>query len=237
MSNVRGPIERDGVRIESTSDVSIEALKSAATLLPAEWKAEVEESQVFMRSMEVPSWVSVLAGAPWWLQALAAGATAYISGIISEAGKDTWRNRNKALCVIKETPAVIRKFAEFLLSAQASGNGRTFVVLAIPFPDEYNTAHLRLVHQNLEELEFLVCLFVYHLPALQFLIKAEGLESDRPVGEIRLEFGDDCSLLVSWLDRASLDRRDRVLPFKQGIHPFIERTVAGKPPPASHVER
>lgn len=198
--------------IQSTSDVSLEALRQHAASLPKEWGAEVDESQMFFKSMEVPSWVSIVAEAPWWAKFLAASVSVYISGIISEAGKDTWRSREKIVAVARKMPAsAIRSLAKFIVSATEAGISRTFVTLAIPFPDEYNTAHLKLQFTSPEELEFLIALFVYHMPALEALWMKEGLLEHRPVGGMSLQFGDDYSMLVTWLDAQSLTTHDRVL--------------------------
>jgi len=198
--------------IQSTSDVSLEALRQHAAQLPKEWGAEVDDSQMFFKAMEVPSWVSIVAEAPWWAQFLTASVSVYISGIISEAGKDTWRNREKIGAAVRKVPeSAIRSLAQFVVSAAEAGNSRTFVTLAIPFPDEYNTAHLKLQFTSPEELEFLIALFVAHLPALEALWKAEGLIEHRPVGGMSLQFGDECSMLVTWLDAQSLTAHDRVL--------------------------
>jgi hypothetical protein len=199
------------MRIQSTSDVSLAALREAAQSLPSAWNAAVDDEQMFFRSMDVPSWVSVVAEAPWWLQAFAAGVSVYVSGIISEAGKDTWRSRSQIAATIRSVPSAISQFADFLVAAQSAGTERTFVVLAIPFPDEYNTAHLRVSYSTQEELEFSVALFVHHIPALERLWIQEGIQ-ERASGGITLELGDDCSLLVAWMDRAA-DVHEHVVPF------------------------
>lgn len=201
------------MNIQSTSDVSIVALRESALILPVDWHVEVDESQMFFRAMEVPSWVSIVAHAPWWLQALAAAASVYVSGIISEAGKDTWRNRDKIAAAVRQAPSAITRLAEFVTSAKLAGSEKTFIILAIPFPDEYNTASLKLSYSTMSELEFSVALFVHYIPALEQLWNQEQLLENIPVGGIQLEFGSDCSLLVTWLDSESLRKQERIIPF------------------------
>jgi hypothetical protein len=204
------------MRIESTSDVSLMGLREATQSLPADWHAEVDDKQLFFKSMEVPSWVSIVAAAPWWVQALTAAASVYVSAIISEAGKDTWKNRHRIAAGIRRIPSAITQLAEFILSARSAGTEKTFVMLSIPFPDEYSTTHLRVSHSSREELEFSIALFVHHIPELTRLLQGEGLVENPPVGGIQLELDDDCSLLVTWMDRKSLDQCDRVIPFVAG---------------------
>ena len=203
--------------IQSTSDVSLDSLRRHAAHLPADWHAEVDDAQMFFKAMDVPSWVSVVAEAPWWAQFLAASASVYVSSIIAEAGKDTWKNRGKIAAAVRHAPSAISTFAHFLLSAREAGGSRTFVTLGIPFPDEHNTVHRKLDYSTQDELEFLIALFVHHLPALEELWKREGLLENRPVGGMTLQFGNDCSLLVAWMDRKSLSTCERVLPFGQDL--------------------
>lgn len=179
--------------------------------------AEVDDEQMFFRSMEVPSWVSVVAEASWWVKALAAAASVYVSGILSEAGKDTWKNRGKIAEGVRRLPSAITQLAEFALAARSAGTAKTFVVLSIPFPDEYSTTNLRVSHSSREELELSIALFVHHIPALERLWLDEGLMEKRPVGGIHLELGEDCSLLVTWMDRDSLDQMERVISFRDEL--------------------
>jgi hypothetical protein len=203
--------------IQSTSDVSLSSLHQHAAGLPPDWCVEVNDAQMFFKAMEVPSWVSVIAEAPWWVQFLAASASVYVSGFIAEAGKDTWKNRGEIASSVINTSSAIKTFARFLISARDAGGSRTFVTLGIPFPDEYNTAHLKLDYSTQEELEFLVALFVHHLPALEELWRQEDLLEKCPVGGLALQFGNDSSMLVAWLDRESLTTYERVLPFGQDL--------------------
>jgi hypothetical protein len=206
------------MQIQSTADISLDKLKLQAVQLPDGWHVEVDDAQMFFRSMDVPSWVSVVAEAPWWVQFLAASASVYVSGIISETGKDTWKNRGKIAAALRTAPSAIGKLAEFIVAAQGAGNPRTFVTLGIPFPDEHNTTHLKLNYTSPVELEFEIALFVHYVPAIKALWEREGLHECHPVGGILLEFGtDDCSLLVAWLDRKSLERKERVLSIGEDI--------------------
>lgn len=67
-----------------TSDVSIEELRVHASALPPEWQVAVNEHPMFFKSLDVPSWISLVVKAPWWLQCLAAAASVYVAGIIIE---------------------------------------------------------------------------------------------------------------------------------------------------------
>lgn len=200
------------MQIKSTSDISIDELSRQSAHLPREWQARVDEAQLFMKAMEVPSWVSIVAQAPWWLQFLAASASVYVSGFISEAGKDTWKNRGKIAQVARAVPSAISTLADFISSTKKAGSSRTFVTLGIPLPDEYSLVQLRLDYETQEELEFEIALFVHYVPAIEAFIERERLNERPPVGAVVVEFGsEDFSLAISWMDRQSLERKSEVL--------------------------
>lgn len=201
------------MKVQSTSDIPLAALKQAALILPSEWKVEVDEEQTLHKSMDAPSWVSVVAELPWWGQLFAAAASVYLSGIVSEAGKDTWRNRGKIAAAMRRAPSAVATMANFFLSARAMGTSKTIVLLAVPILDQYQTAALELEHSTVDELEFSIVLFVRHLPALEALLLAEGLIDRPPIDDVQLQFREDCSLEVIWMDSLSLNRHRRVLPF------------------------
>jgi len=200
------------MRIESSSDISVYELRTLVEILPSEWQTEVSEEQYFMKSMEVPSWITLAAHAPWWIQCLGGAASVYVTGIISEAGKDTWRNRKEIVQAAGKVIAPIERLASFISSSIASASPKNFAVLAIPLGQGFHNVHLKLDYQSQDELEFQIAMFVHHVPAIEALIKAENLNDSNAVGGVFLEFGaNDYSLLASWLDRASLERREVVL--------------------------
>lgn len=200
------------MKIESSSDISIHELKKLTDMLPTEWRAEVSEEHFFMRSMDVPSWITFAAKAPWWVQCLGGAATVYVSSIISEAGKDTWKNRKEILYAVDKVSVPIEKLADLIVNAIATASPKTFAVLAIALGQGFHNISLKLDYQSQDELEFQIALFVYHVPTIEALIKAQQLNDSNTVGGIFLEFGaNDYSLLASWLDRESLERREVIL--------------------------
>ena len=78
-----------------TSDISLTTLQAVSAELSGDFQLEVDESQIFLRSAEPPSWVTFIAEADWWVKAMAAYAALYIAEIVKEAGKDSWKNRAK----------------------------------------------------------------------------------------------------------------------------------------------
>ncbi|WP_293994383.1 hypothetical protein [Sphaerotilus sp.] len=197
------------MQVESTSDISVNALRQSAGLLPPEWQAQVSDEQFFMRAMEVPSWITIAAGAPWWVQFLGGAATVYVTGIISEAGKDTWKNRGE---LTRIGASAISRLSTFIIESIAQSTPKTFAVLAIPLGNGFDKVQLKLDATTQEELDFQIAIFVHNVSAIQSLIEQEGLSGNRAVGGVFLEFGaNDYSLLASWLDRETLERKTQVL--------------------------
>lgn len=200
------------MQIASTSDVDLEALKLCVANIPDDWEASVDEEQVFMRAMDVPSWVSIAADAQWWKYVLAATAAVYVHGIVSEAGKDTWKNRGKLAEGARVARSKVSRLADLIMAARKAGSARTFVTLSIPLPNQYHSIELKLDYDTQDELEFEIALFVHHVPAIEELVIRRGLNQDPPVGGINLEFGvEDFSILASWMDRRTLDFEQEVL--------------------------
>lgn len=201
------------MKIRSTSDLPLALLQQGALALPSDWQVEVDEEQTCYKSMDAPSWVAVVAELPWWGQLFAVAVSVYFSGMVSEAGKDTWRNRGKIAAAMRRAPSAIATLASYLLSAKATGTSRTKEFLAVPMFDQYQTAALELEYSTEEELEFSIALFVRHAPALEVLLRTEGLIDSPPLGDVQLAFTKECSMEVTWVDASSLIRYARVLPF------------------------
>jgi hypothetical protein len=70
------------MRLVSTSDVSLHRLQAFASELGSEFHVEVADSQIFLRSAEPPSWVSLLAQADWWTKLLAGYAALFVAELV-----------------------------------------------------------------------------------------------------------------------------------------------------------
>lgn len=204
------------MQIQSTADVPLLPLEKLVSELPPEWAGEVDDEQVFMKAIEVPSWVSILSDAPWWLKFLGGSVAVYVGGFISEAGKDTWKHRGQIADALRSLPSPITRFAQFVEAAQSVAQPKTFVVLAVPLPPNgFQKVCLRLEYETRGELEFAIALFVHHLPAVMALVEREQLAGGNVVGDVFLDFSTaDCSMLASWLNRASLRRCEELLPIR-----------------------
>ena len=102
------------MRARSTSDISLTTLQAVSAELSGDFQLEVDESQIFLRSAEPPSWVTFIAEADWWVNAMAAYAALYIAEIVKEAGKDSWKNRAKVVSVAIAGVNLIKRFASSL---------------------------------------------------------------------------------------------------------------------------
>lgn len=103
--------------------------------LRPEIEAEVDTGTFAYRSTDVPSWISFLATADWWVQALAAYAALYIAEIVKEAAKDTWKNRAKAVAAVRSVGNAIRKLASSISRVRSKLEPGSSVTVGIPVPD------------------------------------------------------------------------------------------------------
>lgn len=175
-------------------------------------EAEIYTSTFAYRSTDVPSWISFLATADWWVQALAAYATLYIAEIVKEAGKDTWKNRAKAVTAVRSVGNAIRILASSIARLRSKLEPSSSVTVGIPVPDWVYTTDLKLSAEDEDELAVELALFVHHLPELEALIESEGLHQGAAVGWINLRILLDGSMEIQWMDKQSLDDCRRVLP-------------------------
>src|SRR5688572_16624885 len=81
------------ITILSTGDIPLETLESVFAEGSTAGLIEVDESQYFFKSVEPPSWVQLIASIEAWQALLGAGLSVYVSSLLAEAGKETWKDR------------------------------------------------------------------------------------------------------------------------------------------------
>ena len=204
-------IDEQFMKVISTSDVPLSALRSLADELGEEFELEVDESQVFLRSTDPPSWVTFLAEASWWNKLLGAYAALYVAELVKEAAKETWRSRGKALVAAKSAGHQLRRLAASVAELRSRLSGPTTLGLGLPVPDELFSTRLTLDGTDPDELAIQIALFIHHLPALSQLISTHALADGNAGTGVFLRLRDDGALLVSWHDRHTLKIHEHVL--------------------------
>ena len=205
------------MKIVSTSDVPLEELRKFSAELGAEFEVDVQDSQVFQRSAETPSWVALLATADWWVKGLAAYAALFVAEIVKEAAKDTWRHRAKASAAVTAAGGQFRKVGVAIAALRARLTARTTVAVGLPVPDDYFATRLAVDGDDPDLLCAQLALFVHHLPALNVLMSTHGLAEGRVAAGVYLSLNDDGSLLVSWHDPKTLEVTEHVLPLRPAV--------------------
>lgn len=195
----------------STSDIQLEMLRELREDLAPDVAFEVDDRQIFLRSVDAPSWVSFLAESPWWIKMLAAYSAVYVAEIVREAAKDTWKSRAKAVAAVRGAGNRLWRLAEGIKGLRKRLPGRTRIEVGLPFPEEYFATCLELSGSTVEEIALQLALFVHHLPGLEALISSQSLDRDRVAGGMRLRLLGDGSLAVSWQDGQTLEVRQQVL--------------------------
>jgi hypothetical protein len=195
----------------STADVSLQTLIAIGAELGGDFKLEVEENQIHLRSAEPPSWVTFLAEADWWVKAMAAYAALYVAEIVKEAGKDTWKHRAK---VLSASMNLISRFGNAIAHLRKKLSSRTRIEIALPIPDVNFCTRIELIGSEADDLAMQTALFVHHLPALLELMHEQKLDCGNVAGGISLKLLPDASLNVQWQDSYTLGGYTRTIPFK-----------------------
>lgn len=202
------------LKVISTSDVPLEFLDELENELGPHYQVNTN-SRIALCSIEPPSWVTFLADAPWWLQAFSAYAAMYIGSIVQEAGKDTWKNRAKALAAARKIATKIPTFASALKKHANKLKASTELRIGIPVPDQICSTELMLTSRDEIEIALELSLFVHFLPELMELLDQEGLTQGKASGIVWLRFRDDLSLEVSWFDKDTLEQIRKIIYFRE----------------------
>jgi hypothetical protein len=158
------------------------------------------------------AFVTFLAQCEWWVQLCAAYAALYFAEIAKEAGKETWKNRDKVLESLKSGgPTGVKKLAACIAKLRERMPKRTRINIGIPVPDDRFPSTFELVGVAPEDLEVEIVVFAMHQQAVSSLVESEGLVQERLLGALRFEIFDDGSLQVSWTDSNTMERITKIL--------------------------
>lgn len=205
------------MNVLATGDVNSSVLAAFRDELSADLDVVLDEHRIMLRSAEPSSWIQFFADAPWWMQTLGAYAAIYVSEIVREAGKDTWKQKGRLVDAALSGADRLAKLAAALARVRAGLPDRTRLVLGLPVPDDYLGIRFELQGCDEEVLAVEIALFVRHLPGLETLIEKERLKEGKVTGAVKLMPLENGSMSVSWMDRTSLTIVERVLPLPDDI--------------------
>lgn len=184
--------------VHSTNDVSLEILERFAADLQPDLLVEIDSSQTFSKSAQPPSWITLLAGAEWWMQVISAYGAVYTVEIVKEAAKESWNNRGQAVDALKSIGGGVKTLARSISELRSRLSSSTMVRLGIPLPDDHFGTTLDLVGSDSEHVEQVILMFVAHLPKISDIISAQRLTGKRVLAGMRLRLLDNGALEVSW---------------------------------------
>ena len=193
------------MRIISTADVSLDSVRDLANDLGTEFRTKVDESQIFMRSTEPPSWVAVPADADLWVKLLGAYAALFVAELVKEAAKDTWRNRGKAVAAAILVRGQLRRFATAIAALQSGCPSERPLEWACLFPMTTFPLALRLkatirtcCAHNWR------CSFITSRPSALWLRNTDSQRVELPPGSFWL-----CRTMVQFWSRGTTQKRSR----------------------------
>ena len=167
-----------------------------------------ETTEIKLRSLDPPSWITFLAAAPWWQQALGAAAASLVVGALNKAGQDVYQSISN---LVKKSDPLI-EFASCLCRF-CQRNRRIRLVIGIRSHEQFNGTTLPIECDS--QIESKVALFVHHVPQLIELIENERI-LDKVFGGIYLQLFDNGALCVKWLEEgeheaAPIERSETLL--------------------------
>lgn len=196
------------ITIQSTGDVSLATLQRLFLDEPLAELTEIDERQYFFKSLDAPSWVQIIAGVDAWQALLGAGLSIYVTGVLSEAGKDSWKNRGKAYKAIKSGSQLLLQLARRIVTLQNLLNPETRIEIGLPISDGNYSALLPITANGVEAVEQQLAQFSAHCAALREIFDREDFNA---VGWVILSLSDNGDLLVQWMDAASLGQREETV--------------------------
>lgn len=202
------------LKIQSTENIPLEIVKNIESELSQVLDVKAQEQQFFHKAADPPTWITFIAETEWWQKALVAGTAIYITTLIQEAAKSTWKMISKTISRKNSRQNPIIVLADNISSSQKHLPPRTQIFLSIPIPDEYNSSALELTLGSSEEIAMQVALFAHHLPELMHLIRNEISPDDRILGSFQLTLLDDGALKIVW-KTMSFDLQTRILKLQE----------------------
>lgn len=197
--------------VESSRDVTLEVLSDFKKELGDDFPVEIG-GQVILLSATPPSFINLIADPSWWLNILGAIAGGFVADLAKDAAKNTWKNRGKAIAMLRQSNDNLKKLAVAITRLLSRLKQNTHIFIGIPVTGETDSTQLFLSSGDENDLTIEIAMFVYYLPALTKLLKTEGLGSGKTCGVIRLNFLEDGSLEVRWVERRSNIQIRRVIP-------------------------
>ena len=179
----------------STADVPLADIRRGLANLPPGIEADVRDGQVVSLSDNASPWVTIVADIETWKTVGRIGLEALASFAITEA----WKARKRiGSALAAQVQGLIRTIAN-LRESLPSG---TIISLRLSAHDDISSPALALTADDDARLELEMAAFLYHLPALDALMRDEGIDKPGAVATtVFLRLHDDGALEVSWHDR------------------------------------
>jgi hypothetical protein len=198
--------------ISATEDVPDEALSALADDLRGLGTVQVDENRTFLRSAEPPSWIVLLEQTSSWVMILGPSAAVFLSELLKEAAKDTWRNKERiARALANPIVQPLRTMAAAIARFRGLVAPRTEVDIGIPLPDDYFGTRLRLEGTDADSIALEIALYIQHCGAIEKLFEDVERGSSGVLGHISLRLLPDGSMQAEWMSR-DLEPHNRVFP-------------------------
>ena len=139
--------------------------------------------------------VELIGSAAAWLP-LTAAASFYFSTLAKHAGDATWEGL-RSLFKSKEVKP-LADVSDALASITQTTESRVEIDVGLNIPSENITTRVTIRSTNPEEIARQIAVFVVRAEALATVINAEINAGEEPIGHVRVEVKQDCSLVIKW---------------------------------------
>lgn len=191
------------MKITWSQGIDIATIQEFEESLGKDLNAALDERGLSYRSPNAPSFVQLLADAPWWAQLLGTAASLLVAEIIKEAGKDAWKQKSKLAAVVAAAGAKMLRLGSSIVSLRENLPKGTTIAVGLPIPDDIFGLRLNLGESGLDLVDE-ITIFALYLPLIEKAIERNALSEGKVTGAIFASLHEDLSLKIAWMDRGSL---------------------------------
>ena len=184
-----------GLVVVATQDIREEILHSFATSLAPAVPVRLNSSRAHFRSVTAPSWVKILETPEFWI-------TTFIASVAWDGLKSTIINRRAIVTHVRRAAlTTLSGFLEALSELGAQLGQGTDLLLGCPVPDDWFSTVMQLRSSPPDAMEEDMAMFLLHLPGIEKFLSSHV---DTLMGQVTLTPCEDGTMLVAWMDRATL---------------------------------
>ena len=196
--------------LRTTSDIPDTARQRLSSEISAIMPLETGPTPLFRSAVpDQPSFIQIIAYMVVWAP-LTIVASNFLAQLAKRAANDAWDHKKEIAAKLNAvTVAPLKKFAEALNKARHASEQNPYIVVGIPFPDDYFGTTFRFQAEDENDMAWFIANFLVKVEAIEKAIQEEMAGEHRPLAPVQLHFQKDGSFIMKWIDRDELDEYER----------------------------